>query len=55
MAKTGLRKCEGSPYEDAASVMFELNKDYSSWQFQAAAAEERDFLISLLPEGETWS
>lgn len=52
--KTERGYCGGSPYEDAANA-------HNDWEdavihrttYQAAAQAELDFLISLLPEGET--
>ena len=62
--KTGFPACFNSPWSVIGRVI--LNKEYRlkrkfvlsvlayrDPEFLAAAAKERDFLISLLPEGET--
>lgn len=49
--KTGNECCEGSPYWVAYEALRDWKKDgtVNGDTFRAAAAAERDFLISLLP------
>lgn len=54
--KTGHSYCEGTPYEEAVCKYAIFSTDPSikkKKEWRAAAQAELDFLISLLPEGET--
>lgn len=50
--KTGEPDCAGSPYEDY-SMKAHFTDEFIDEEINAAAQAELDFLISLLPEGET--
>jgi len=55
--KTGMKFCDGTPYEDAYSALRDWTdgRVYDESAFRAAAQRELDFLRSLLPgeSGET--
>lgn len=48
--KTGKQYCEGTPYQNVLRALARDAGSYESKDFKAAAAAERDFLKSLLPE-----
>lgn len=50
---TGLRSCGGSPYMSVVMALYRFENGGGDEAFRAAAQAELDFLISLLPEGET--
>jgi hypothetical protein len=56
MARTGYTGCHGTPYEaaeDAHTAWYVTEGHYERDGWREVAQAELDFLISLLPEGET--
>lgn len=51
---TGKMGCQETPYEDAVDAKRIWRGSGARANFVKAAIRERDFLISLLPEGEDW-